>query len=192
MRAISLTKNYKCTECKAVFIKERLTQKICLEAACALAVAGKSKAKREKVWRKETKSKLKVLADTKPKLAQLAQKAFNAYIRQRDYGLACISCEQALSWGSEATGGVCDAGHYLSVGARVNLRFHEDNCHAQCKHCNNYLAGNSVNYRLGLLKRRGLECVEALEFDHTLNHYTKDELRQIEATYKAKLKALQT
>jgi Bacteriophage Lambda NinG protein len=70
------------------------------------------------------------------------------------------------------------------------LRFNEDNVHAQCKYCNNQLSGNAANYRIGLVKRIGLERVEALECDHKLNHYTKDDLRAIEATYKAKLKAI--
>ena len=34
------------------------------------------------------------------------------------------------------------------------------------------------------------ERVEALESDHELKHWSKDELREIAATYKAKLKAL--
>jgi glutaredoxin-related protein len=190
MRAISLTKTYKCKVCKEPFTKERLTQKICGQTACIVEQVYKNKAKREKVERKETKAKLKVLTETKPKLTKAAQTAFNAYIRYRDIGKPCISCNSPIKWDGEATGGACDAGHWLSVGARVNLRFNEDNCHAQCKHCNNQLSGNAANYRIGLVKRIGLERVEALECDHKLNHYTKDDLRAIEATYKAKLQHL--
>ena len=58
------------------------------------------------------------------------------------------------------------------------------------KKCNNFLSGNAVNYRIGLIKRLGLERVEALESDHELKHWSKDELREIAATYKAKLKTL--
>ena len=194
MRAISLTKNYKCTECKAVFIKERLDQKICLEAACAISVAEKNKAKRVKVARKETKVKLKVLTDTKPKLTKAAQKAFNTYIRQRDYGKPCICCDKPIPWGTESTtGGVCDAGHYMSRGAHTQHKFNEDNVHAQRKHCNSPkgLGGNYANYRIGLIKRIGLDRVEALECDHTLNHFTKDELRAITDKYKQMTKELQ-
>jgi hypothetical protein len=155
-----------------------------------IAIAVKNQAVRKKAERKETKAKIKVLTDTKPKLTKAAQTAFNAYIRYRDIGQPCISCDSPIKWDSEATGGACDAGHWLSVGARVNLRFDEDNCHAQCKHCNNQLSGNTANYRIGLVKRIGIDRVEALECDHKLNHYTKDDLKEIEATYKQKLKSL--
>lgn len=192
MRAISLTKTYKCAICKAPFKKERLTQKICGQTECIVEQVYKNKAKREKVERKETKAKLKVLTETKPKLTKAAQIAFNAYIRARDYVKPCISCDSPIKWDSGATGGVCDAGHWLSIGARVNLRFNEDNCHAQCKHCNNQLSGNAANYRIGLVKRIGLERVEALEGDHKLHHYSKDDLREIEKIYKEKLKNLKT
>ena len=190
MRAISLTKTYKCKACKSPYIKRNSWQTICESVDCVIEIAVKNQAARKKVERKETKAKIKVLTDTKPKLTKAAQIAFNAYIRARDYGQPCISCDNPINWGSGATGGVCDCGHWLSVGARVNLRFNEDNAHAQCKYCNNQLSGNAANYRIGLVKRIGLERVEALECDHKLNHYTKDDLREIEATYKQKLKSL--
>ena len=184
----------KCKICKTEFTPTRPLQRVC-GLACAMQTAGiKAAIKRvkvEKTDRKETKAKLKVLTETKPKLTKAAQLAFNGYIRARDYGKPCICCDKPIPWGTtKTTGGVCDAGHWLSVGARVNLRFNEDNVHAQLKYCNKQLSGNAANYRIGLVKRIGLERVEALECDHRLNHYSKDELRAIEAAYKAKLKAL--
>jgi hypothetical protein len=192
VRAISLTKTYKCAICKTTFKKERVNQKICDLFGCFMAVVEINKAKRKKVEEKETKAKLKVFTETKPVLTKATQIAFNAYIRARDYGKPCISCDSPIKWDSGATGGVCDCGHWLSVGARVNLRFNEDNAHAQCKHCNNQLSGNAANYRIGLVKRIGLERVEALEGDHKLHHYSKDDLREIEKIYKNKLKNLKT
>ena len=185
----------KCKICKVEFVKTRPMQAVCgLE--CAMQTAGIKAAikriKSEQQDKRETKAKLKVLTETKPKLTKAAQIAFNAYIRARDYGKPCISCDSPIKWDSGATGGVCDCGHWLSVGARVNLRFNEDNAHAQCKHCNNQLSGNAANYRIGLVKRIGLERVEALEGDHKLKHYTKDDLREIEKIYKEKLKNLKT
>jgi hypothetical protein len=178
----------KCSICKAEYIKRSAFQKAC-SIQCGMAVVDKAKQKKVMQDKRETKEKLEKLA-TKPQLVEKAQKAFNAYIRARDYGRLCICCDKPIAWDSGATGGVCDAGHWLSVGARVNLRFNEDNVHAQLKHCNKQLSGNAANYRIGLVKRIGLERVEALECDHKLNHYTKDDLRDIEATYKAKLKSL--
>jgi hypothetical protein len=190
MNKISATKQYKCKECKQPYTKRNSWQTICGETACIVETVYKSQAKREKLERKVTKEKLKKFA-TKPELAEKVKIAFNAYIRARDYGQPCISCDRPIAWGTtNTTGGVCDAGHWLSVGARVNLRFNEDNVHAQCKHCNKELSGNAANYRIRLVKKIGLDRVEALECDHKLNHYSKDDLREIESIYKAKLKQL--
>lgn len=189
MNPISATKTHKCKVCKSPYTKRNPWQSLCGSIDCAVTVANLAKAKRERLDRAKTKQKLSDMA-TKPELTKLAQKAFNDYVRLRDYGLKCISCNNPIAWDGEKTGGVVDCGHYLSVGARVNLRFDEDNAHAQCKKCNNFLSGNAVNYRIGLIKRIGLERVEALESDHELKHWSKDELREIAATYKAKLKLL--
>lgn len=183
------TKQPKCRVCKQPFTRFRPMQSICQDTQCIITTVERAKAKRERIDRAETKQKLSDMA-TKPELTKLAQKAFNDYVRLRDYGLKCISCNNPIAWDGEKTGGVVDCGHYLSVGARVNLRFDEDNAHAQCKKCNNFLSGNAVNYRIGLVERIGLERVEALESDHELKHWSKDELREIAATYKAKLKLL--
>lgn len=185
-----VAKQPKCRVCKQPFTRFRPMQSICQDTQCIITTVERAKAKRERLDRAETKQKLSDMA-SKPELTKLAQKAFNDYIRARDYGKPCISSGKPIPWGkTKSTGGVCDAGHYLSTSARPNLRFNEDNCHAQSKYDNNYLAGNAVNYRINLIKRIGLERVEALESDHELKHYTKDELREIAAIYKAKLKAL--
>ena len=154
---------------------------------CAFNFAFVLKLKKEKAEDRVKSEAMK----TKPELTKIAQQAFNAYIRERDYGLNCICCDKPIAWGSGATGGVCDAGHYLSVGARVNLRFNEDNVHCQNKQCNLYKSGNAVNYRTGLIKKIGLGRVEALESDHALKHYSKDDLREIAATYRAKTRQLE-
>jgi len=92
-----------------------------------------------------------------------------------------------LDW----TANSVDAGHYRSVGAAPHLRFDERNCHAQTKFDNQYKSGNVVDYRIGLIKRIGLEAVEALEADNEVRKWTRDQLIEIRATYKAKRKALE-
>ena len=47
-----------------------------------------------------------------------------------------------------------------------------------------------MDYRVGLIKRIGLEAVESLEADQTPKKYTIAELRAIKAHYVAKLKEL--
>jgi hypothetical protein len=123
---------------------------------------------------------------TIPELIKEAQVAFNTFIRARDKlaGHRCISSGKPLDW----SGNAVDAGHYRSTGAASHLRFNEDNCHAQSKHDNQYLAGNAVDYRIGLIARIGLERVEALESSNAPHKWQADELRAIKATYKQKLK----
>jgi hypothetical protein len=87
-------------------------------------------------------------------------------------------------------GGGYDCGHYRSVGSAPHLRFDERNAHAQRKQCNRWGSGRAVDYRIGLIKRIGLEKVEALESDQTVKKYTIDDLKSIISAYKAKFKAL--
>ena len=125
---------------------------------------------------------------TIPQLIAEAQKEFNAYIRLRDQiaGHPCISSGRPLDW----SGNAVDAGHYRSTGAASHLRFDEDNCHAQSKHDNKYLAGNAADYRLGLIARIGLARVEALEANNEVIRWDRDTLRQIKTIYRAKTREL--
>jgi hypothetical protein len=88
-----------------------------------------------------------------PKLIAKAQKVFNAWIRERDKDFGCISCGAQVN----------HAGHYLSAGHHGHLRFNEVNVNGQCLRCNNFLHGNLINYRQGLVKKYGEEKVLMLE-----------------------------
>ena len=160
----------------------RPLQKVC-GPACAMKVARKAV---EKADKKETKRKLDAM-QTRPQLLKKAQTAFNAYIRSRDAGKTCISCDTQLGSGPNTF----DAGHYRSVGSAPHMRFVEDNCHGQCKHCNNWLAGNHVEYRKRLIERIGLEELEKLEADNTVKKLTKEELIEIAKTYRERARRLQ-
>ena len=140
----------------------------------------------EKADKKETKRKLDAM-QTRPQLLRKAQTAFNAYIRARDKGKPCISCDKPLDGGANTF----DAGHYRSVGSAPHMRFVEDNCHGQCKHCNNWLAGNHVEYRKRLLDRIGERQLELLESNNTVMKYSKEELIEITKTYMEKARRLQ-
>ena len=159
----------------------RPLQKVC-GPACAMKVARKAV---EKADQKETKRKLDAM-QTRPQLLRKAQTAFNAYIRARDKGKPCISCDKPLDGGANTF----DAGHYRSVGSAPHMRFVEDNCHGQCKHCNNWLAGNHVEYRKRLLERIGERQLELLESDNTLRKWTKEGLEQIAEHYRAEARRL--
>jgi hypothetical protein len=153
--------------------------------ACAAVQGHKDTAKQERKETRERKQALKTRSDW----LKEAQAAFNAYIRARDEGNACICCGRT-STKEYLTGSAWDCGHYRSTGSAPHLRFHEDNAHRQLVYCNRDRAGNAVEYRAGLIARIGLARVEALEADQTPRHYTIDDLKQIKATYRAKLKAL--
>jgi hypothetical protein len=150
-----------------------------------LAKLKASKLRAERRQDREKKAGLKTRNDH----IKEAQIVFNQYIRLRDQlaGHTCICCDQPLDW----SGNNVDAGHYRSRGSAPHMRFDERNVHAQTKRCNLYGAGRAVDYRIGLIKRIGLEAVEALEADQTPRKWTVAELAEIKATYRAKLKQLQ-
>ena len=161
-----MTKPAKCKVCTTLFAKTRPMQNWC-SVDCAVKLGqqaiAKKKAKAQAEDRKATREKLDAMR-RKPELVQKAQEAFNWFVRARDSGKPCISCGRPLSDEPNSK----DAGHYRSVGSAPHMRFVEDNCHAQCRHCNNHLGGNHVAYRAGLIQRIGLRAVELIEADQTL------------------------
>lgn len=172
-------------------------QRIHPECIDGYAAAQEAKAKRKsdkqaraaaKVQRAEIKRRKEAIK-TIPQLIREAQCLFNRYIRLRDAGKPCISCGAPLL--PHGVGGGFDAGHYRSTGSASHLRFHEDNCHGQCKQCNRWGAGRAVDYRIGLANRIGLERVEALESMNTPHKWTADELRELRDFYKQKCKELE-
>lgn len=126
---------------------------------------------------------------TLPELHREAQREFNRYIRLRDHGRPCICCGRPLE-DRALTGGGYDAGHYRSVGSAPQLRYREDNVHAQRKVCNQFGAGRAVDYRIGLIARIGVDAVEALERENSAHKWERDEVRAIRDTYRAKANAL--
>jgi hypothetical protein len=178
-----------CRVCKTLFSPARPLQKVC-SPGCALAhskaLAEKKQAKAQAQERKIVRAKLDAM-QTKPQLVKKAQTAFNGFIRARDAGKPCISCGKPL--GTEPNS--YDCGHYRSVGSAVHMRFVEDNCQGQCKHCNRHLAGNHVAYRMGLIARIGQRAVELIEADNTLRKYTREGLIEIACYYREKTRALQ-
>jgi hypothetical protein len=179
----------KCKECRAEFVRRSMTHKCC-SPECAEIFGRKQTrlqvAKKEREETKVRKEKLKRLADW---IAD-AQVIFNKFIRLRDSDLPCICCGRFGADGG--IGGSYDSGHYRSRGSAGHLRFHEDNAHKQLKQCNRWGAGRAVDYRIGLIQRIGLERVEALEANNIPHKWTVEELKEIIATYRRKIKELET
>jgi hypothetical protein len=135
---------------------------------------------KQKQW-KAKKTRLKKELMSLQDWLKLAQMTFNKWIRHRDKGLNCISCDKPPK--------KANAGHYFSQGGHSNVRFHEDNVHLQCEHCNSFLSGNLLNYQIGIEKRIGGERLITLhEQAHTTKKWTIQELNEIIETYKRKLK----
>ncbi len=153
---------------------------------CALRIvrqkAIKESAEKAKAERKADKTKREKLKSLRDWLRD-AQAAVNAYVRERDKEKPCISCGRFHQ-------GAYDAGHYRSTGSNPALRFHLDNIHRQCVPCNQHKGGNAIEYRLGLIKRIGIERVEWLEGPHAPAKYNIEQARAIRDEFRAKLKAL--
>jgi Bacteriophage Lambda NinG protein len=176
-----------CKACRQPFTPRRPIQPYCgyaCEVKAATAAVEKKQARAAKEDRKQTRAQLEAIK-TVPMLKKEAQAAFNKYVRLRDAGKPCISCD-ALPPDLSGLHAGRDAGHYRSTGSADHLRFNEDNCHAQCVKCNQWGAGMAVEYRIGLIKRIGLERVEALESNHDSQKWTRDGLRAIRDEYRAK------
>ena len=151
-------------------------------------IEAKQKSKKEKAERYADKLKIETLKSI-PELKAEAQVIFNKFIRARDANLPCICCDK-WNKSNSLTGGEWDAGHYRSRGSADHLRFNENNVHKQLKNCNRYASGNAVEYRLGLIKRIGLQFVEELEADQTIIKWTREMLNEIKIKYRQKLKDL--
>jgi hypothetical protein len=172
-------KKKKCKVCKEAYQPYRPLQEVC-SGRCGLNLAIQRREKNERKAHMEAKQKLKTKSDH----LKEAQHVFNKFIRLRDHSLACISC------GRHHTG-QNHAGHYRSVGAAPELRFHEDNVHLQCAPCNNHKSGNAIEYRISLIKKIGLARVEWLEGKHEPKKYTIDQIKEIKAEYRRKCKELE-
>lgn len=178
--------------CRQRFVPDKPFIRHC-SPECGLVIGleavAKQKAAKAKKERAEDKAKLATYKRRNDYVAE-AQKAFNAFIRERDKDQPCICCGRATTAVQGLHTHGFDCGHYRSTGSAPHLRFDERNAHRQTVFCNRYGGGRAVDYRIGLIARIGLEAVEALEADNEPRKYTVDELKQIRATYTAKLKQL--
>lgn len=187
-------KKCKAPGCGKPFKPTMTTQKVC-SIACAKAMAKDPKLQKiaakaiTKQARQDLQERREKLKTRREHMAE-AQAAFNAYIRERDAGLPCISCDSNPSDHDLITGSRWDAGHYRSVGACPELRFEPLNVHRQCVKCNRNLSGNAIEYRIRLVKRIGADQVEWLEGPHKPQRLTIEGLQAIKALYRQKLKDL--
>jgi hypothetical protein len=110
------------------------------------------------------------------------------YIRTRDKGKACASCNAPYKLDF-------DAGHFYSAGKYSNLKFNEHNIHGQCIQCNRFKEGNLESYRVNIVNIIGSDVL--LELDKLASDYKKDnfkwdrlQLIEIRNYFRKKLKEL--
>ena len=170
----------RCKNCNNSFEPLKFNQKYCLNNECVNVWIESEKAKQ---WAKRKKA-LKTDLETIQELIKKAQTTFNTYIRTRDAGLNCISCDKKLT-------GKFDAGHYFNANNHWAVRFNEKNVHGQCVNCNQHKHGNLLNYQIGIQQRIGAdELIELHAIAHNTRKFTREELRDLISIYKEKTKAL--
>lgn len=143
------------------------------------AIKDKQKADRRKI--REDKERLR------PRSWYLkeAQKWFNKFIRMRDAGQPCISCEKPDNGQHQR-----HASHYRSVGACSSMRYDENNVHSSCSVCNAWLSGNIGEYTPRLIVKIGQSEYERIKYAPNIYAWSIDELKEITKEYKKKCKSL--
>ena len=171
-----------CKQCKIKFEPTYSSVQPVCSPKCAYEYSKKKDKKvREDSWKKQKKAikeKLKTNSDYVKEL----QTVVNRWVRLRDEGLDCISCGNPAKKEN--------AGHYRSAGGNPELRFEPLNVHLQCEHCNTYLHGNLINYRINLIKKIGIRKVEWLEGNHDPSKISILRLIELKVIYKDKIKDL--
>lgn len=172
-------------KCESDIMIHRGIKAFCsIECLTAFSIVAYKQTKRkvsDKVKRPKPKQK------STRELLKEAQACVNRYVRFRDIlkGYGCISCGQPYmkqKW---------DAGHYIS--RRHNkTRFHLDNIHLQCVRCNRYGYGESVSYRINLIKRIGEDKVKWLEANYLTPHkFTNDYLQRFKKIFSKKSRLME-
>jgi DNA-directed RNA polymerase subunit M/transcription elongation factor TFIIS len=166
-----------CKKCGEIFTPFSTLEKHCyICKKTEQALKNLAKMKRDKL--KKQKEDLLTVSD----YLKLAQQVFNKWVRLRDQDKGCISCGNPL-------GSKYDAGHFWSAGGHSSVRFNENNVHAQCVSCNQHKHGNLLIYRDGLLRKIGFTKYEELEnIAHETRKWDKEELKELIALYKKKIK----
>jgi hypothetical protein len=166
-----------CKKCGEIFTPFSTLDKhcyICKKTEQAL----KNLAKMKKDKLKKQKEDLLTVSD----YLKLAQQVFNKWVRLRDQDQGCISCGNPL-------GSKYDAGHFWSAGGHSNVRFNENNVHAQCVSCNQHKHGNLLEYRKGLITKIGHHNYTLLsDKAYKTRKWDKEELKELIALYKKKIK----
>jgi hypothetical protein len=137
-----------------------------------------------KEWLKK-KKQMKENLQTKSDYIKILQILVNRFVKLRDEGLPCISCQKEIK-------GKKDSGHYFSVGNYPSVRFDLRNINSQCINCNQYNGGNLIEYRKHLINKIGqIEFDELDRLAHQNRQYTINEIKDLIKEYKEKIKQIE-
>jgi hypothetical protein len=172
-----------CKLCSKKFTPKRsTTEKVC-SLKCAIELARKQRSEAEIKAHRAKRRAFK--ANDRAHQLKQAQKAVNAFVRERDKNLPCISC------GTTDPNIQYAAGHYRTRGGAPHLALSARNIHKQCnRRCNMGLSGNIIGFRQGLVARYGEDFVLSIERDDTTRKHTVSELQKIRAYYSKLLKRI--
>ena len=138
-------------------------------------------AEEAKEWQRDLKHRIKTNTVEPEKVADWLKKCeakVNKYIRLRDHGMPCISCD----WPDDGSN-QRHASHFRSVGACSSLRFNTFNIHAGCAQCNSAKSGNISEYRPRLIEKVGVEMVDWIECQPKQKRYDIDYLKKLYKTF---------
>jgi len=110
---------------------------------------------------------------TKKDYEKILQQLVNKYVRMRDEGQPCISCQKPIK-------GKMDAGHLYAVGNYPSVRFNLKNINGQCINCNQYNGGAINDYRLNFVLKYSREDLEELDIlAHQQRQYSVTEIKEM-------------
>jgi len=120
----------------------------------------------------------------------IADKHFSRFVRLRDADdngyCRCITCGKIHHWKE------MDCGHFMTRD-RPATRFNEQNCHAQCKYCNNYKKGEQYKHGVEIDNLYGAGTAEKLSALSNIRGqkiHTKLSIKDLAKTYLIKVKEL--
>jgi hypothetical protein len=120
------------------------------------------------------------------KLIAECQIVFNEYIRLRDAGKGCISCDSPT---------FTDCGHLFKKSTRPAMRFNPMAAAGQCRSCNSLPDGNYDAFCEGIYKRYGADYLQTViqtanNSRQTDHKWSRSELQELIKYFKSEIKKL--
>jgi hypothetical protein len=172
-----------CKVCRQKYEPARPMQTTC-SIPCAIEYgtkAAEKKAKRKALAEKKSDALKKKALKPLRYWLDLAQKAFNRYVRARDFHKGCISCHLPASWD-----GQWHASHLRSTAAASAVRYHLWNVHKACSACNNHKSGNIAEYFPRVVALIGPDRIGWLYTQNQTVKYTREYLQRLASVFNKK------